>query len=184
MALVNGTKAIIFEVDDIGTDSLTCLSNGRFVGPDGPSDPAAPFPIVGSTVYNLRDVSLVTYFVDQTNNRLMAAYHDQKTTTFDDPATHSVVVADNIEDLQVYYFFDNETVIYDNTETDNPISTNRLQSHPIKALAFGMTSLSNYGEGPANYVRPPLFNRTEGTIKDYYRRNTLSEIIYLRNYQQ
>jgi type IV pilus assembly protein PilW len=184
IALVNDTNALLLQVDDVSNSSLTYLASGRFTAPKGPADPDISFSVEGATVYNLRDVTLVTYYIDQVNNRLMAAHHDQKYTSFDNATDRSIVVADNIEDMQIYYYLDNESVDLSNITSDNPISSSRLQNHSIKALALGLTSRSGYGKGTNIKKRPKLFNRTAGTNLDNNRRNSLSELIYLRNFQQ
>jgi hypothetical protein len=182
IVLINGpNNAVLLEVQDWEDAKITYKNNGRFTGPSGPPD---TFPVEGSAVFNLRNVSLVTYYVDQDNYRLMAAHHDQSYTGYDSPATKSSVVANNIEDLQLYYFFDSEEVNPDKLNLDPDISSDRLDDSTIKAVAVAMTSRSGYGEGATGRTRPALFNSQAGEESDNRRRNTLTEYIYLRNYQQ
>jgi hypothetical protein len=181
IALVNENNAVILEVNSVSSNRITIVNNGRFTGPSGPP---STFPNLGSTVYNLRNVNLVTYYIDQINNRLMAAHHDPQYTGYDDPASKSVVVANNIEDLQIQYFFGSDEVDPDALEHTPDISTARLKNDKVKALGLAMTSRSGYGEGSTTRLRPALYNRLEGTTPDNRRRSTLSEFIYLRNYSK
>jgi hypothetical protein len=182
IALVNNTESIIVEVKDFSESSRTIdfVTNGRFTPASGiPSS----FPVSGSTVYNLRDITLVTYYVDESSSRLMAVYHDQGRAAYDDPATKSAVVANNIEDMQFFYYFDHDAVDLERV-TDTPlISSARLKSESVKAVAVAMTSRSGYEDPQLRAVRPPLYNHSAGTVSDGRRRNSLSELIFLRNYQ-
>jgi hypothetical protein len=180
LVLVNSDEACLLEAGEAEDNEIDFIRGGRFTGPDGPP---SGFPATGATVYNFRNVSLVTYYLDQTNNRLLMANHDKAVTAYDLPDIKSSVVANNIEDLQLFYFFNDELV--DPTQVnDNPvISTNRLKNDSVKALALAMTSRADYGIGQSqNRFRPSLFNRASDGTGDNRARSTLSEYVYLRNY--
>jgi hypothetical protein len=181
IVLVNGTDACLLETLSASADEIRYKPGGRFTGPGGPP---TDFSVVGSTVYNFKDVSLLTYYLDQANNRLMVANHDNAHDIFDDPATKSSVVANNIDDLQLYYFFKVHTVDPSLLDEDPDISTNNLKDDYVKAVALAMTSKASYGTGSNNRYRPQLFNRDKGTVADNFRRGFLSEYVYLRNHQK
>ncbi|MDR2300521.1 MAG: hypothetical protein LBF38_00505 [Deltaproteobacteria bacterium] len=181
IVLVNGAQACLLETDDAEDDEISYVEGGRFTGPSGPP---SGFPVVGSTVYNFKDVSLLTYYLDQTNNRLMVANHDNAHDIFDEPATKSSVVANNIDDLQLYYGLEAHPVDPGILSEDPDISTNTLKDDFVKAVALAMTSKASYGSGKSIYVRPELFNRAPGVVADNYRRGILSEYVYLRNHQK
>ncbi|MDR1656112.1 MAG: prepilin-type N-terminal cleavage/methylation domain-containing protein [Deltaproteobacteria bacterium] len=178
IALVNKTQATLLEVDRFESNRIYFVKGGRFTGPSGPP---GNFPTIGSSVYNLRDVSLVTYYVDQQNFQLMAAHHDLGRLGYDVSANKSVIVANNIEDLQIYYYYAAEVVDPESLGLNPDLSLARLNRDRVKALGLAMTSRSGYGEGAYNRRRPALFNREEGSVPDNRRRNTLAEFIYLRN---
>jgi hypothetical protein len=181
IGLVNGADAVLLEVDSFSGDTIDYVSNGRFTGPSGPP---SGFPVEGASVFNLRDVSLVTYYVDEASNRLMAAHHDQAWSGFDDLASRSTVVANNIEDLQIHYYFGGDEVDPDALDDGPDMSLAILDDNSVKAVAMAMTSRSSYGEGAMDRVRPGLYNRLDGTAADNRRRATLSEYIYLRNHSR
>jgi hypothetical protein len=183
IAIVNNTDSIILEVKDFSESSGTIefVTDGRFTPSSGiPSS----FTVTGSTVYNFRDITLVTYYIDEQNSRLMAIYHDHGRIAYDNATNKSAVVANNIEDMQLFYFFDHDAVDLERV-TDEPLmSSDRLRSESVKAVAIAMTSRSRYDDPQLRAVRPTLYNRSAGTTPDGNRRNTLSELIFLRNYQQ
>jgi hypothetical protein len=184
IALGSGTQAIILQTDAINfsggkTSTLPIKAEGRFTT-NSPFFPTG-FNLEGAYVYNFREVRFVTYWVDEANSQLMADYHDNSMTHFDDNARRSQVVAYNIEDLQVYYFYDLESVDTSRI-TDVPlISSARLNDNKVKAVTIGLAARSSYGTGPKNRRRPKLFDRDQGAL-DNNIHNTLVETIYLRNY--
>jgi prepilin-type N-terminal cleavage/methylation domain-containing protein len=188
LALVNGENAVVLEVagDYIDGDTEIPIKTGGRFTPN--SLTSIPY-LSGSFIYNFRDVTFVTYYVDQEKNQLMADYHDRTkiddggADRSDDPTgRRSFAVAYNVEDLQIYYFFDDVNMVL--VATDPAISTARLDDQRIRAVAIGITSRSPYGEGARNKFRPALFNRRAGTDRDDRVRSTLVQTIYLRNYQQ
>ena len=187
LAIVNGSQAALFEVNPGSAEpgqplpssqTIPIKLNGRFTPP---GNSVLSFP-AGSTVYNLRDVVLVTYYVDQENNVLLADYHD---VSLDDPnnaATGAVVVANNIEDLQIFYYYEPTPVNLTVLNTDPIISSGALQSARVTAVAIGLTARSSYGEfRDKSQKRPALFNHKEGSKTDNNVRASLTEVIFLRN---
>jgi hypothetical protein len=94
----------------------------------------------------------------------------------------TTIVAYNIEDFQVFYFFESEAV--DNSILGQPVdvSSARLNTERVKAVTIGLVSVSSYGSGPVDKKRPKLFNRDQGTVNDNKFRSVLVETIYLRNF--
>jgi type II secretory pathway pseudopilin PulG len=187
LILIHDNEAVLLESDTeviSGTEKEIEYkhdANARFTSSSGP--PAA-FEVIGADVFNLRDISLVTYYIDETENRLMAAIHDQRHGTYDDPLTKSVVMANNIEDLQLYYFFDDDEINLTMTSLPPDISYGGFKNKEVKAVAIGLTSRSSYGDSKSAHYRPALFNRVAGTVPDNRRRSTIKELVTLRNFLQ
>jgi prepilin-type N-terminal cleavage/methylation domain-containing protein len=178
VALVNGDQAVIVEVEEFDDDLVTVRLGEASTPPSLP----ASFPLIGAAMYSLRGASLTTFYLDEASDQLMAAYHDRHSSIYDDPATRSMVVANNIEDLQVYFFYDGFDVDPESLRLDPDLGSGPLADREVKAVALGLTSRSGYGEGPNVRTRPALYNREAGTATDNRRRTTLSEFIYLRNH--
>jgi hypothetical protein len=181
--LIQGNLALLMQSNsNSGTGSLESIevntASGRFHRP-GADHPT--FNVVDAYVYNLRDASLVTYYVDTDKNQLMAAYHDQKVTAFDDSTSRSVVVAYNIEDLQLFYYFNDENIDLSKVTLDPLIGYNEFKNKRVRAVAIAMTSRAEFGLGPARYYRPALFNHVQGATLDNRRRSSTMELISLRN---
>jgi hypothetical protein len=187
LVVISGKDAFLLESETscpLGS-SISSINyknpNGRFTSSGGPP---SGFDVNGAYVYNLRDVSLVTYYVDETENRLMAAIHDQRMDTAN-AIDKSVVLANNIEDFQCYYFFEGETLDL-NMVTSNPdISYEKFKKEPVVAVAIGLTTRSSYGGNRKGVnLRPALFNHVAGTVPDNRRRSTIMELVTLRNMMQ
>ncbi|MDR2339197.1 MAG: hypothetical protein LBF40_03555 [Deltaproteobacteria bacterium] len=194
IAVANGSDAVLLQVDDSfveGSNEIPIKLNGRFT----PSTLSFgfPFTFAGAYLYNFRDVSFVTYYVDQTKNQLMADYHDNGRTGWDDTARQSFIVAYNIEDMQIYYFYNEDTVDMAALTTTPDVSFARLEKDPVKAVTVGLTSKAPYGEGPCTQQRPRLFNRLQDhpgmtspncSILDNHPRSVLVQTVFLRNFQR
>jgi hypothetical protein len=188
IAIGSGSTGVVLRAGTItfSGDSTTEIpietdpEENRFTAPSPyfPTD----FPTEGAYVYNFRNVGIITYYVDKTTNSLMAAYHDSTRHNFDDAAGTSAIVASNIEDLQVYYYLDNEPVDFTKTSTTPDLSASKLNTRRVKAVSVGLEARSPYGDGPANKRRPALFNRAAGTDIDNRMRSVLIETVYLRNF--
>lgn len=210
VALVNGDRAVLAEVEPADTDLrgqpvnpskfVKISYGGRFTPPAGT---AFGFP-AGAAVYNLRDVTFVTYYLAGTN--LMADYHDLDLNSGQDGDGHppGVVVASNIEDFQVFYFFNDDEITVAGgiqpedflgilSEGPDPpdypyISSAALDVRQpgfkrVKAVALGLTARSPrpFKDAPRT-PRPSLFNRVQGSEEDGWTRNVLIELINLRNF--
>ena len=114
----------------------------------------------------------------------MADFHDTARTAYDDLSRNSFVIAYNIEDLQIYYYFDTEDVDMTKIATAPLISSDRLDEERVKAVAVGITAGSPYGDGPRDKFRPALFNRLAGTRRDDRIRSTLVQTVPLRNFHE
>ncbi|MDR2354529.1 MAG: PilW family protein [Deltaproteobacteria bacterium] len=192
IAVGEGSNGIIFETGDISftggnTTRLPIKPNGRFTAASPLSSSSLPFDLTGSFVYNFRDIVFVTYYVDTTNNYLMADYHDISRSNYDDATHKTSIVANNIEDLQLFYYLTTDTVDIkkawpSSSYTPPSISSSVLNDKRVKAVSLGLVAKAPYGVGPTTNRRPALFNRTIGTSQDNFIRNTLVETIYLRNY--
>jgi hypothetical protein len=188
VVLAKGSQAVLLEAGAFSgnlSDSIPINPKGRYTAPsftDNFFNPSQAY------VYNFRDAILVTYYLaqdtaDPKNFNLMADYHDITKTSYDNPAAQSSIVAANIEDFQVYYYFDSDPVDLAKV-TDTPsIGSSLLDSNKVKAVAIGLTSRSAWGDGPRLHKRPSLFNRDAGSALDNRKRNTLIETISLRNYK-
>ena len=193
IALVNGGQAAILQVSanpdhfpkKNGSDQITGetniirLGNTRFV--PGESLPnALSFP-AGTYVYNLRDVTFVTYSIDDKFN-LVADYHDAGVAKFD--SEQSVIVATNIEDFQVKYILNGEEIGplkgYDSLAPGQLDADSR-----VVAVNLGMVARSSINDG-SRKNRPPelLFNHAYSGTGDGYPRRVLVETVFLRNFQQ
>jgi prepilin-type N-terminal cleavage/methylation domain-containing protein len=183
LIVVQNTEAFLLEAktDDKNTpNNEVDFENvqGRFTHTNGPP---AGFDWDYAQLYNLRDISLVTYYVDETEHRLMAAIHDQRNVSYDSPATRSVIMANNIEDLQIYYFFQGDDVDTTKVTLDPAVGYNEFKQKNVIAIAIGITSRSGYGDGIPTKIRPALFNRPAGITTDTRRRSTLMELVTIRN---
>jgi hypothetical protein len=185
IALVNGTEAVILEIGDLPAAPAANLPinlGGRFTSPLGPP---RVFP-QGSHVYNLRDATLATYYVDQPKNNLMVDYHDVTLADPDDPSLKGpVTVASDIEDLQVFYYYDQEEVDPSRVGGTPDLSSAALKSgRRVRAVALALTARSARGDGQgARYRSPTLFNHAAGGSADDHPRTILTETIFLRNFQ-
>jgi hypothetical protein len=169
---------------------VTVQLGGRFTPMS--AEGLAPFP-PGTSVFNLRNVTFVTYYIGEDANDLddqgrpksclMADYHD-----LDINDGRPVPVASNIEDFQVFYFYDNEEVAPAAVAGDPAMSSPALDVRTpgfrrVKAVGLGMVARAPRRDRNANsQPRPALFNREAGTVADEYTRNMLTEIVHLRNF--
>ncbi|MDR1676803.1 MAG: hypothetical protein LBS44_00240 [Deltaproteobacteria bacterium] len=177
--LVNSSQAVIFETGDYekGEKKVPVRKGGRFTSDAPPKN----FTVEGSLLYNFRKVKIITYFIDEASSRLMADYHDQSITSFDDPSRGAITLANDIVDLQVYYYFDGEQVTIPNISNNPDIGSVRFANNRVNALAIGLTGRAAASGTRTHYVRPELFNRRAGTETDTRRFSTVMKMVYLRN---
>ncbi|UQZ87820.1 hypothetical protein C4J81_00735 [Deltaproteobacteria bacterium Smac51] len=191
IALVNGSRAVVLEVASLGNsllslDSTIRLENGktrkaRFY-PTIAIDEIPSFPS-GSNIYNLRKIHMITYSLDSDNNRLMANYYEPDIRGLDDVERKMVAVAEDIEDFQVRFVFNNTTDPDRGEDTDLDIT--RFRNNRVRAIQVGMVSKSALKDKDNHLLRPlELFNHTEVGEADSYPRRVLTETIYLRNYNK
>jgi hypothetical protein len=202
LALVQGDRAALIEAGPLVADKRKVLVNynGRFTPPSGTG---SSFP-AGTVVFNLRDVVFVTYFIAScddpeekfigpcsggSNNPnqpcLWADYHDIGL-----DADGLVRMASNIEDFQVFYYFNNDDVDPTALGNDPGMSSRALDVRSpglkrVKAVGLGMIARSfRPDREAAPSPCPDLFNRkAKGeAVRDQYPRNSLAEIVYLRNF--
>ncbi len=183
VALVNGDTALILEVAKLESNRSDITVGDRFrPEKEMTGTTFAQFP-AGSFVYNLRDVVFVTYYIDQNNKNLMADYHDG---TIDDPdgdKNFAVIVATNIEDLQLTYFV-NQTPAAP-LSGDNSVSEGALDNGSIiRAVNVGLVSASRVRDDGAPWGPLSLFNHTPSGGRDGLKRRILTETVTLRNFKQ
>lgn len=188
-AISDGNKAVIVQVTAEKTvppaspvSSKTLKLGPRF-------RPMADLPdgfefSAGSRVFNFRNATFVTYYVDIPNRRLVADYHDASMTDLDADdmsRPHLVTVAENIEDFQVCYFLSANGSIDLVKRCDiNPALLDN--SNEVKAVQVAMVSRSRNRSKLSRKAEAieVMGHKTEG--EDGYTRRTLSEVIQLRNY--
>lgn len=198
LAIADGSAAVIVQVQaDAGAYDDTLRLGPRFK--PGKGLPASvglkSFP-AGSQVYNLRDITFVTYYVDTDNHRLMANYHDIAVADKDADdlsKKHLVTVADNIEDFQVSYYFS----VAASVELDqNPdINLKRLNDGDVvRAVEMAMVSRAkNRSASSAEASSVEVLSHLDDPVKDKiashrakeekgYTRRVMSEIVQLRNF--
>ncbi|MDR1608157.1 MAG: prepilin-type N-terminal cleavage/methylation domain-containing protein [Deltaproteobacteria bacterium] len=182
LGLAYGSRATLLEVGALPSSSsytvIPIKENGRFTGPNGPP---TGFPVNGATVFNLRDVTIATYFVNQDTNQLVVVYHDQKANETDPKSSPMIPLADNIEDLQLFYFFKNEDVDLTKVNLDPGINTSKLENDKISAVSVGVTAKTSVEQFFPSMARPALFNRVAGADKEKARRLSIMETVQLRN---
>ncbi|MDR1395208.1 MAG: PilW family protein [Deltaproteobacteria bacterium] len=180
VALVNRSQAVIFQAGRFvqGDDAIEVRTDGRYTY----EGPPAGFDLTGARAFNLRDVTVVTYFVDEDTSTLMAYFYDSSLDTPENAGRPRPVAA-NIEDLQVQYYFDNDQTNLDRIGETPIISSDRLNADQVRAVAVGLTAGSSLDtRAPVSQFRPALFNRAAGTVPDSRRRSSLAEIVVLRNF--
>ncbi|MDR0550228.1 MAG: prepilin-type N-terminal cleavage/methylation domain-containing protein [Deltaproteobacteria bacterium] len=184
LGIVKGEEAVIFEVGDVILDGgqitdVLIKRNGRFTSPTG-LPPG--FSVEGAVLYNLKDVNLVTYFIDEKNSRLMLIDHDQKSLNPGDSEVAPEVVADRVEDLELHYFFPAEKFDPSRVAQKPAIDGARLDQEDPKSLIVGLTGKAIRKVGRFSEARPALFNRAKGQVKDNFSRGSLVVSLNLRNY--
>jgi hypothetical protein len=184
LGLINGEKACLLEVKEVssgGTISeIEIKDGGRFTGPNGPP---SGFATSGAIIYNLKNVSLATYYLDEATNQLMVVYHDQAINEDDPKASPPTPIADHIEDFQLHYFFDKEEVDVSKVSLDPGIDSAKLADKAVRAVIVGLTAKSDVERYAAPQIRPPLFNRAAGTVAEKVNRLSILETVHLRNAQ-
>jgi hypothetical protein len=174
-------KAALFEVESVPpsatTSSIKIKEGGRFTGPSGPP---LGFALDGAPLYNLKNATLVTYYVDEATSTLMAVYHDQGVNPTDPTTSPSVPIADGVEDLQVYFFYEDETVDNAKIKLNPDFDSTKLDSRKVMAVTVALTAKAIDRRGPPQ-LRPALFNRPVGTVTERASRLSVLETVQMRN---
>ena len=137
----------------------------------------------GAEVYNLRDVTFVTYYVDTAENRLMASYMDASigADDYDDALRHSVIVANDIEDFQVGYYLNPDGS--DTVTALNGITEGNLSGRWVRGVALSLVSrspLKNEASGEGEPIK--VMDHTDVGSADGHSRRIMTENINLRNF--
>ena len=181
IAVTNGRDAVILQAagPESGFNSTIDLGP-RFEPAEG--HPEGLTFAAGSSVYNLRGITFVSFYVDEDTTRLMADYHDS-TADPDNTPSHLVTVANNIEDFQVMYYFFAQGQVNIATPVAG-ISGDVLANGPswVQAVDIGMVSKSrNRSEagGPGSPVE--LQGHRATSVDDGFTRRVMTEMVQLRN---
>ncbi|UQZ88193.1 hypothetical protein C4J81_02785 [Deltaproteobacteria bacterium Smac51] len=189
IAVANGGTVVVLQAGDVNSaGGATSITLGPRFKPG--SEPFGESFPEGSNVYRLRDVTLVTYFLDQDNNCLMANYYDfTDGRNKDNPYSETggpVVLANDIEDFQVGYILNNQAggnqltnITVEHGLTDELLASGRW----VRAVRLALVSKSQIKNETTAAGRPvSVFNRQPGGVADGYQRRVLSDTVYLRNY--
>ena len=178
IALSTGTVAIILQAKLSGATSTLTIDD-RFKPGEALKEPAGySFP-AGTVVYNLKDVSFVTYYLDNDNLRLMANYHDMLK---DGVTLNTATVASNIEDFQVNYYVAPPT-------TPDPAPVTSLTwadlspngNNWVNAVRIGMVSRSATSRNQGSGQPVDLMGHKASEATGFARR-IMVENIQLRNF--
>lgn len=188
VALVNDDRAMLLEAG--GIDSLNrayATIGGRFRPDSGKGFPGGDYTFPrGTYVYNLRDITLVTYQVDGDLKALVANYHDGGLMGDNIDKDNMVIVANNIEDFQVRYWISTGAALtVTPLEGDDSISEGQLADggNWIKAVNLAMSAISPTVDQKRGLNSPqPLFNHSSVGPPDRHLRRSLAETVYLRNF--
>ena len=209
VALASGDQAALAEIDGLISDRSVRINYGGRFTPPVYTGLASSFP-AGTSVFNLRDVVFVTYYLADAEKpdepcraprrpcNLMADYHEL------DPDTGQhlrVPVASNIEDFQVYYFIDDDGAKPPTKSEVNPadfvknpqymtskaLDIREESKRRVKAVGVGLVARSPRPEANARpQNRGAFFNRDSGAVlkeePDRFTRSVMTEIVRLRNY--
>ena len=174
IAIVNGDNVYIVGSATADAAGVSIALGGRFVA-------TKAFPVGGGTafngsdVYNLKDVTFVTYSVDPATNTLMGDFHD---TTI--PGGRLAEVASNVEDLQVSYTL-NQTGAVAGTTT-NEITEEHLKTRSVSKANLAIVSLSEVKSNNVPAGAPlEIMDRTLPASPEGRKRGTLYESVNIRN---
>jgi hypothetical protein len=182
LGVVYGTNGVLVEAGTLtgpGVEPGVITLGNRFK--PGAAFPAgATFP-AGSYVYNLRDVTLTTYWVDTVRHNLMAKVNHLSGIEYDDITLASVIVATGVEDFQVRYVLDDQNP----GVGEDGMSLAQLESGRfVKQVNIGLVGRSPQRVSGSNTYQPVnLFNHLAATgVSDGYPRQVVTTMVNLRNY--
>ncbi|MDR1921431.1 MAG: PilW family protein [Candidatus Adiutrix sp.] len=186
IAVANGSTAVILEAEPMAAASplFTGINLGSRFRPAEtfPGGGGLEFPI-GSQVYNLRDVTFVTYYVDTVNKRLMANYHDDTIVADFNPevtADHRARIADNIEDFQVGYYYSGSGL--SDPPLDPEINETKLDGAVVEAVKLALVSRAGQRSDVAGEGATVEVMSHEAAGDSGYSRRVMAETVNLRNY--
>ncbi len=174
----NGVTATLLQITHVSTSSSHLQHNP---GESDYNPPAAfkNFPSgggygIGSRMYNFGQARWVTYTIDSTSEpghpKLVADLHDGE---------DEQIIADNIENMQFFYFMDGSV-----PDTDNP-SVDDLDK--IRAVRISIVGRTDQPDPDSVAFTPPAledYAPAAGTVEDGYRRRVLTTVIQIRNMGQ
>jgi hypothetical protein len=180
IGLVNGKNALLLQAGSISPSSSTrqAIALGPRFKPGSSLPGGISFP-AGSYVYNLRDVSLTTFFIDQNRNNLMARYHHLDSLDYDSPKDSAVILAPGIEDLQVRYVLNDQ----DPGQGFDGLSMGALENDEVvRQVNLGLVGISGARSPTAANQPISLFNHIPNAPKDGFPRSVVTSMVQLRNY--
>lgn len=181
LGVVNGKDAILLSAGAFTASTINPghITLGTRFKPSGSFPSGISFP-AGSSVYNLRGAYLTTYWVDTARHNLMARYHHLGDLEYDDAANASIIVAPNIEDLQMRYVMNGQ----DPSDSVDELTLAILEANNwVRQIQVGLVSMSDYRDRSNLSLAPVnLFNHVAGGAADGYLRQVLTSNVYLRNY--
>jgi hypothetical protein len=180
LGVVNGKTAVLLEADYVsppGSANGVIRLGSRFK--PGSSFPGGAYFPAGSYVYNLRDVSMTTFFIDQADSNLMAKYHHFDSLHYDSVEESAIIVAPGVEDLQVRYVLNDQ----DPGQGFDGLSMGALENNNVvRQVNIGLVGKSS-SRSPAVLHSPVnLFNHFPDGPKDGHYRNVVTTMVHLRNY--
>jgi len=191
ISITSGALSVILQVKSfsVGASETEIVIGERF-------KPGAPLPggialDEGSQVMNLREVTFVTYYVDTVDRRLMASYMNMDISNvddFDDASRHAVMVAENIEDMQIAYYM-NSTAVPPDPPRDTITEGDFTGSSWVKGISVSLVARAankveaSQKAGPIKQVRDHVIaGPSDPQPIDGYFRRVLTEDINMRNY--
>ena len=176
LAVSNGTMAVILEANMAKGDKSNIVEIGPRFRPADSLPTGDSFP-QGSAVFNLKDVTFVTYYLDTEQNRLMANYHDLLDNATQDP--NLAVVSTNIEDFQVNYFLSTTLTGKNLTPVSSIAEKTLIDGAWVYAIRLGMVSVSDREVASPGEPMEVLDHTIEGDSNRS--RRVLIENVNLRN---
>jgi hypothetical protein len=171
VVISNGLNAALFVVSEVQAVSLKLQHNPA----ESVFNPPAAFKNFphgggyehGSRLYNFKNFRWLTYYIDQTDpEHPMLMVNDHK-------GGGAQVVAEDIEDMQLYYY------LKDGTETDDPTGS----EDDIRAIRVSFVARTGKSDKNAPTAFSPMSveDHVVPVSYDGYRRAPLQSVIQLRN---
>jgi type IV pilus assembly protein PilW len=175
LGLVSGVNAVLVEAAAISGSTITV---GARFKPGSAFPGGASFP-TGTYVYNLRDVSLTTYWVDVAGRNLMARQHHLGAIDYDAVEPYGVIVSPGIEDFQVRYVLNDQ----DPGAGFDGLSMGVLDTNWVRQVNLGLVGRSGWRQPGAQSAGPvALYNHAAVGARDGFSRQVMINSVFLRNY--